>query len=603
MARLIPPSIPPRASRGERELFHALRDDPSTDGWVVFHSLDVRRHLTKIEGEIDLIVLVPGSGVLCLEVKACDVARRGGIWIYPYGTSSEGPFKQVSRAMHSLREWITGTAPQLKNLLFFSAVAFTEIHFDIRSPEWHTWQVINSRDLLRSSPARLIVDILDRAHTHIRTFTPHWYDAERSRPSASAVLRFADILRADFDYRDSGRSEVKRIERAIEQATNEQLDALDQLTGNDRVILKGLAGTGKTWLALAAAQDAVRAGRSTALFCYNRLLGEWLFRHTADLRREAEQAGVSFYAGTFHRFLLQSGGKIPTEPGQKFWDDELPARVIDRLLSPAGHGHPQFDQIIMDEAQDLVRPAFLDVFDLILTGGMGGGKWVMCGDFERQVIYGSGQLEPETRVPALVRSRSPSFATLHLGTNCRNSKVVAETVSVVAGLAPGYRRLLREADSGTVDPRFFSSPQDQAQRLRAEISRLLMTYRPEEIVILSPRSPDRCCAASTLRSGAPLPVAISELRGPVPVPGETGYTTIHSFKGLEAPAIIVTDIDDLDAEQAATLLYVAMSRARVHLTLLMHQSLNTRYQQLLRAQLRQSAAGSGLSRRSFSDVT
>ena len=37
---------------------------------------------------------------------------------------------------------------------------------------------------------------------------------------------------------------------------------------------------------------------------------------------------------------------------------------------------------------------------------------------------------------------------------------------------------------------------------------------------------------------------------------------MHGFKGLDAPAIVVTDIDALKTDQAADLFYVAITRAK-----------------------------------------
>src|SRR5437899_2066166 len=106
MARMIPPQCLSDTPVGESQLFSKLRGDPETGDWVALHSFDLKKHRSKIEGELDMVVLVPGFGILCIEVKGCDVSRNDGKWIYPYETSIEGPFKQASRAMHSLREYV-----------------------------------------------------------------------------------------------------------------------------------------------------------------------------------------------------------------------------------------------------------------------------------------------------------------------------------------------------------------------------------------------------------------------------------------------------------------------------------------------------------------
>jgi superfamily I DNA and RNA helicase len=47
--------------------------------------------------------------------------------------------------------------------------------------------------------------------------------------------------------------------------------------------------------------------------------------------------------------------------------------------------------------------------------------------------------------------------------------------------------------------------------------------------------------------------------------GELSYSTIHAFKGLERPIVIVIDAGGSAIDETDSLLYVAMSRARVRL--------------------------------------
>ena len=54
-------------------------------------------------------------------------------------------------------------------------------------------------------------------------------------------------------------------------------------------------------------------------------------------------------------------------------------------------------------------------------------------------------------------------------------------------------------------------------------------------------------------------------------PNEIYYTTIHSFKGLESPIIILAEIESTLQHRVQELLYVACSRARNHLVVICHQ--------------------------------
>ncbi|MBK7063411.1 MAG: NERD domain-containing protein [Rubrivivax sp.] len=75
---MIPPLVAADAPKGEKQLFARLRDDPNARDWLVLHSFDIRRHVARAEGEADMVVVVPGLGVLCIEVKVCGVVREGG---------------------------------------------------------------------------------------------------------------------------------------------------------------------------------------------------------------------------------------------------------------------------------------------------------------------------------------------------------------------------------------------------------------------------------------------------------------------------------------------------------------------------------------------
>src|ERR1700674_2418198 len=312
MARMIPPACSLKTPTGERELFTKLRDDPDTTGWVVLHSLDIKKHRSKIEGELDMLVLVPGLGVLCIEVKGCHVSRHQGEWIYPYETSLEGPFKQASKAMHSLRDYLVKRDCTLSRLLFFSAAVFTRVDFDEQSPEWHPWQYINKRLFIRRPISLNIVNILERAHEHAKTSAGRlsWYDETHSRPTEAQIRKMVSLFRDDFEYPVSLRSDLEQIEQTILRFTEEQFDSLDLLRDNDRVIFKGPAGTGKTFVALEAVRRAVADGKSVLFLCYNTLLGDWLKEQTLCLSNNPKM----FQCRTFHSLLLEIAAARPVEP-------------------------------------------------------------------------------------------------------------------------------------------------------------------------------------------------------------------------------------------------------------------------------------------------
>lgn len=576
MARMIPPACAATTPAGERDLFNKLRDDPDTSGWVVLHSLDLKKHQSKIEGELDMVVLVPGLGVLCIEVKGCDVSRQDGKWIYPYETSLEGPFKQASKAMHSLRAYVVSRDSSLAGLLFFSAAVFTRVDFDEQSPEWHPWQYINRRLFVRRPISLNITTILQCAHEHIasRAGRNSWYNENDSAPTDGQIRKMVSLLRANFEYAVSPRSDLENLEQLICRYTEEQFDALDLLEDNRRVVFKGPAGTGKTLLALETARRAVAEGKKILLLCYNALLGDWLKAETASFSVDP----TALRCGTFHGLLVEISGEKPAKgANSEYWRKDLPTSVSDRLLDD-GRTWPTYDMLVVDEAQDLLEEDYLDVLDLLVKGGLAGGHWAFFGDFERQAIFLSEGGGGAKQALEHLFKRAPGQVNFSLRINCRNAEPIAETLALTSGLSPGYKRVLHDIEGSAVDPLFYGSPAEQEKCLAAALLDLKEILKASEIVVLSMRNDEFSCAgnASTEQIGARL-VPIRQVKDMQSIP----FASIHAYKGLEAPAVIITDIESLDQDRTRALLYVGMSRARIRLFMLMHESCRNSYNRIL----------------------
>lgn len=586
MARMIPPLVAADAPKGEKQLFAKLRDDPNAKDWLVLHSFDIRRHVARAEGEADMVIVVPGLGVLCIEVKGCGVVREGGLWRYSYNppkTSTVGPFRQASQAAHSIRQYLALKDSSLASLVFHSAVLFTEVDFADKSLEWEPWQIIGRTEFLRQPISSLVTRVLEAAHSQCRSRkpVPAWYGSQ-SRPTLRQLETVLRLMRPDFEYTASTRNDVELVEAAIRRFTDEQFEAIDHLEDNRRVLFKGPAGTGKTFLAIEAARRAVRAGRSVALLCFNSLLASWLKHEAESIAQEAKARSISFYVGSFSGLMLSIAKiNVPAAANQEFWGVELPMRAVDALLTD-GRDLPSFDLLLVDEAQDLLSEPLLDVMELMLNGGLGSGCWAMFGDFERQAIY--ADKSATLGLDSLRNRTADSVSTYRLRINCRNATRIAEAVTITSGMSPGYSRILNTADSADVEPVFYRSPSHQGDLLLATIAKLLKSFAPAEIVVLSMRADASSCVARQARDQTGCHFASYRED-----PGDGAsirYSSVHAFKGLEAAAVVLTDIEGIEDDQAKALLYVGMSRARIRLHVLMHERLRSSYDSMLDAGLK-----------------
>jgi hypothetical protein len=85
-------------------------------------------------------------------------------------------------------------------------------------------------------------------------------------------------------------------------------------------------------------------------------------------------------------------------------------------------------------------------------------------------------------------------------------------------------------------------------------------FTVRELVILSPYARERSAAGQALASPATDARLTSRLGTSIDDATRIRWGSIHEFKGLEAPAVILTDVD-LSKEYHRDLLYVGASRA------------------------------------------
>ena len=237
--RLIPPTIPDGTrSDGERVVFDALAAastagaarggaggaaaGPAAAGWTVLHSFDIADHRRRLAGEIDFLCMVPGKGILIVEVKGChELRRHGGDWYYGHNPEPDhrGPFRQASDAMHSLRRRLARLHPEFGGIPFWSAVCFPFIDFAESSPEWSSWQIIDRRALQAQPIARLIEHVLDQARRRLVERRAGWYHPERAEPTPAECDALLDLLRPDFDFFESPKSRHLRLDEEVRHYT------------------------------------------------------------------------------------------------------------------------------------------------------------------------------------------------------------------------------------------------------------------------------------------------------------------------------------------------------------------------------------------------
>src|SRR6266852_5246542 len=282
MARMVPAAFDgSTVSAAERKIFELLKHDPVAADWIVLHSLGLSRRGKKPYGEVDFVVLIPRGGVFCLEVKGGRIAcRTGELETTDRHDQTErlgrSPFLQARECMFAVRDFVLNQAPLgfPSGVAYGYAVVMPDVSFKEQSTEWEPWQAID-RDSLSNSIA---IPLLKLAAEQRKLFR----DVSPTEPSPATMRTIRQLLRPDFEAVVSRGATLDDTEAQLLRLTEEQFDALDLLADNERCLVEGAAGTGKTMLALEYARRSSKNGRRTLFVCFNRLLGEWLVRQVSD---------------------------------------------------------------------------------------------------------------------------------------------------------------------------------------------------------------------------------------------------------------------------------------------------------------------------------
>ncbi len=586
MARMIPARIDDGVeSSAERRVFNLLDTDPDTNGWTVLHSLGLARRRTGPFGEIDFVVIVPGEGILCLEIKGGRVSCEDGIWRTMdrrgnVAALKKSPFMQARESMFALRDSIMahfGHGSPESNCPMGFAVVLPDVACPPASPEFERSDVIDTHDLRRPISA----SIKRVARNRLREFQTR--GGERS-PTRSQIKTILAYLRPDFDLVVARSVSLGRTDATLMSLTEEQYDRLDELEDNPRCLFEGAAGTGKTLLALEYARRADNAGARVLFICFNRLLGDWLRQQTR---------GTQITTGTWHEIL--KGIITASSVKEEFLEEERKAFDGDGLVSLFEDTYPfygelaleeldtPFDVLVMDEAQDLSDQTTFDLLNRTLRGGLAGGTWAVFGDFTRQALYGS---DLESKVD--LSDYSEHFVRAKLTLNCRNTRRIAEETAIIGGFSTPPFKLGHEVGL-PVEHRYWRTAPGLLTALERTVRRLINDgLQLDDMVILSPKRLENSALATVERiCDAPL---VDSSRSLDTEQGCVRYSTIHSFKGLESQVVILVDINEVDDDWSQSLLYVGMSRARSLLILMIQErarkAIDTRIKVALEKELR-----------------
>ncbi|MBB4255510.1 nuclease-related domain-containing DEAD/DEAH box helicase [Rhizobium sp. BK008] len=551
MAQFIPAIDPETMEFGsEADLARAMLNQLGP-GYLVMHSLPwvfpARDDIDAParEGEADFLILHRQFGLLILEVKGGEIALKGRTWVRWVKTGPKeikDPVRQARRSLWALKKRLTlicGKAVADRTVISVG-VAFPHCLYKDHPPsDLPPEAILTMDDLPNLEPAVV------RA-----------YKAGGGGKHELSVQEFDAVRRAlapEFRVYEPLRVSVDNAAETLARLTRQQLQVLRAFDANPRSIVEGVAGSGKTLLAMQRARSFAKVRKAVLFTCFNSELAKWIREEMGD---DLVENGGKITVQNFHRLASDLCKQADIEfianaaDPARWWDEKAPDLLAEAAMELYGDG-PPFDALVVDEAQDF-SPGWWDALDYLCDRG--DPVWAFLDKAQ--------SLRREPVEPPL----EGAFR-VTLDVNCRNTRRIVACANSATNI-----------DSEPFDlaplgrpPKLIvpQSPAAISGLVQQELRSLLTDQRlePRQIAILGPTSKSKGPLANVAAiDGSPLVDDASAWREGKGVL----VTTARSFKGLEADVVILCDFSGLGNLFTVSDLYVALTRARSHLIIVAH---------------------------------
>ena len=563
MGMIFPPYINSNLKLfGEERVFLLLKNIDFPKDYFIFHSLNILDHISKKEGEVDFLILSP-SGILIVEVKgAKKIIVNNGFWKYSTDKfeyeSAESPFQQAKSNYYSIIKNIEKIFPEMSNLKKISGygVIFPNLIFTIKSVEWCDDIILDENNL-------------DKMESYIENLYKYWRTKSDNNPfylSSKTINKLKDYLRPSFERFESLKSFISTTSKLIDEVTEEQYSILDGLSEYPRIIVKGLAGTGKTFLAMEQSRRKSFENKKVLFLCFNRLLMQNLYNQITKDRN------ISIY--NIDKFIYEM--LVNNNVKNKFLTIEEMRRFLISNINFLTV--PEFEYLIIDEAQDILSNQFMTMFNKLLSGGIEEGSWsFFLDDYVQDELFAKKE-----ELNNIINDLKNNSIVYNLSINCRNSRFLGDKMKDYTSLPiPKFFKYVGNKNNLQI---IYTTSDSFVAHISDIIMQLLKDgITPNLITILSPIKnfeflkkvyPNVRNTLETFIDLSNFSADIKKERFYIVRNRCISYSTIQAFKGLENEIIILCNINNVDSIYDKAILYTGMSRTKSKLIIFIDETFN-----------------------------
>ena len=548
MARFIPEQISAAAAKkspAELRVFNALKNSELPDSFTIYHSLGLIDHQHKVLGtEIDFVVIGP-KGIFGLEVKGGGVRRdENGRWftVDRYGEEhqlKESPANQVRDAIGALKNWLRKRELGKKTgrICFGFGVIFPDITRANGDPIFADPLFEATMVCFGNEVDKNIEDYLSKLGNYF--FSEKVLNNRHELLTKSLLEQVHSCLRGKFSIDPS--PELRFLNTEAEQmfATKQQFETLKRLV-NKKSVVRGGAGTGKTFLAKLLAAEMQAQKKRVLLLCFNARLAAELASYFQDIDADL------ITTMTIHGFLKSL---LPANQTAPLDVDELAKQTCKSLTYDQIEAF-EFDSVLFDEGQDYLTSDIKTIFDLVFEAHPETSwTWFLDPELQAKIF---NRMEVNCLNELLT---APRVITNTLTLNCRNTRPIRNELN-------WYLNDELSEDCEITGPPVnrvkIEHPSEISKKLKDSINRLVSKgLKARQITILTTgRLEDSSISNMLTWDGGSAHFSTTH--------GNSPAFSIYRFKGLESPGVILLDVNGSPEEMTENMLsavYVGITRA------------------------------------------